>query len=183
MKNGIRALTYILSAWISIKFASDYWVIGPVFGLTVVVWDSDHVSHFLSRKHILFVAISALIYALVLHIIMSEYWRFDIEILNDFFGTFSAGVITGSLLLPATHSLLLGSTKRTNAQASIALIVFFYLIILIGSLSAQLKLSIPFDIGDVVIAVWQAVYLACFFVKATTKACESSAFKRTRNQI
>jgi len=165
MKNTIKLLVYILNVGIGIKFISDYWVVGPVFGLTVILWDSDHISQILSRKHILFVAASTLIYALIPFMVIKEYWKFDDGSVSEFFfGTLSVAVILGSILLPVAHHFLLGSKRNTSKLAVIALIITFYLIDFIGSVIDHLKLLLPFNTAYVSLTVWQAVYLTYFFL-------------------
>jgi hypothetical protein len=60
-----RLLVYVVSVWVSNKYADGYWVVGPVFGAAVVSFDLKGFKNLNLVKHGLFIALSTLIYALL----------------------------------------------------------------------------------------------------------------------
>ena len=108
-----RWIVYGVSAWVSVKYADGYWVVGPVFGAAVISYDSDSFRKLVVGRHLAFFIASTLIYALVYRISIGP-WEFHSDFLNYFAGPFPSAVVTGSVLLPIAHRVIF---RKTPAAA------------------------------------------------------------------
>ena len=153
---------YIVSVWISVKYADRYTVVGPVFGLAVVAYDSKFFRNVSRDKHVMFVAASTFIYALVYWVSLGK-WESKSQLFNYFIGPFSVGVVLGSILLPLAHQIILRSSIAKTKQVIPSLVVSFYVVMLTAYLSNEFGFGAHFNFASVAIAVWQGLYLYLFF--------------------
>ena len=65
MAKIIPWVIYALGVLISKRFCVGYWVVGPVFAVTLLLANYERISKTLSKKHILFILASTLTYAFV----------------------------------------------------------------------------------------------------------------------
>lgn len=151
-------LAYAASVYISWKFCAGYWVVGPVFAAALIIVNLGTVRKKFSIKPYGLVAFSTLIYALVFWI-GEKGWRLQPEWLDMLAGSMSAGVIIGSILMPALHSSLYGLDVKNAQVTSASLIVSWYICILLSIMREYMGLRLPISEGLLAIALWQGIYL------------------------
>lgn len=161
MTTLFKWLIYAVSAGISIKFADGYWVVGPVFGLSVTAWDSNLFRNFDGRRHGTFLISSTLIYALVYWVAMRK-WESQFEEVNYFFGPFPLGVVLGSVLLPLAHALIFKNAQARIKRTIISLAACFYVVMFFAYLGNRFWPENHFNFVAVAIALWQGIYLFSF---------------------
>ena len=159
MEKIIPLLAWGISVFISHKYAARYWVVGPVFAAALLAAHFDQIRKKISLRHFGLVIASTLIYALVFWI-SDKGWKFRQDWLDMLAGSLTAGVLLGSLLLPAAHALLFGIDLKTVRSVFLWLIASWYLVILI-SLASE---ALGFRTGVVdyflfAIAAWQGIYM------------------------
>lgn len=152
---------YIIGAWISKERCAELWVVGPVFGAVVVLWDIRVFRLRPRPKHLAFMALSTLIYALVFTIADAD-WGLEPEWLEWLAGSLSLGVAAGSVLLAAAHRRVLGGAASPLVTAA-TLIVSFYLVTGLGGLLDRRGLAVGFDYYTLAIYMWQGIYLGFFY--------------------
>ena len=164
MEMVLRVVVYAASVWLSQKYADGYWVVGPAFGLAVAIfaWMSSKDRD--AKKCVVFVAASTLIYALVYWLSRLD-WRNNSDLFEYFLGPLPAGVITGSMLLPAAHARIFKTPHLLAAKTALGLIISFYIITLLGYLDDKVGFGMNIPWLSVMIAVWQGIYLYLFFIK------------------
>ena len=160
----IRFLIYACSVFVSSKYANDYWVVGPVFGLAVVCWDSNNFRSFTAAKHLAFLAASTLIYALVFHI-SSQNWGHGSDFSDSLFGPLPVAVITGSILLPVAHTIFLKASTKKVARTIPLLVLSYYLVSFVSLANDTWKLGWVINFLFVSIGAWQGAYLYSFFFR------------------
>ncbi len=164
MEIASRFIIYACSVFISSKYASGYWVVGSVFGMAVVCWDSSNLKSFSAVKHLAFLAASTLIYALVFHI-SRQNWNRGPDFIESLVGSLPIAVVTGSVLLPAAHQLFLRSNSKAFARTVPLLIASHYLVTFISLANDTWQLGWDINFLLVSIAAWQGIYLYSFFLK------------------
>jgi len=157
-----RFLIYACSVFISSKYANGYWVVGPVFGLAVVCWDSGNFRNFAAARHAVFLAASSLIYALVFWI-SSQNWNRGSDLLDSLFGSLPIAVITGSVLLPAAHRVFLKTGRKAFARTAPLLILSYYIIASISLAKDALRWEWDVNFLLLLIGAWQGIYLYSLF--------------------
>jgi len=162
MELFFRLVVFAASAWISVKYAVGYWVVGPVFGLAVVSWDSNTFKKFVAVKHLSFLAASTLSYALVYHVSTLN-WGHGSDFLDSMIGSLPIAVVVGSILLPLAHKLLFSSDFKRAARLIILLILSFYIITLISFGNDHFEWGFKINFLAISITVWQGLYLYSFF--------------------
>ncbi len=162
MELFFRLVVFAASAWISVKYAVGYWVVGPVFGLAVVCWDSNTFKKFVAAKHLSFLAASTLIYALVYHISTLN-WDHGSDFLDSIIGSLPIAVVLGSVLLPLAHKFLFSSSFKRVARLIILLILSFYIITLFSFANDHFEWSLKINFLAIAITVWQGLYLYFLF--------------------
>ncbi len=158
----VRFLIYASSVFISCKYANGHWVVGPIFGLAVVCWDSKNFRNFVVAKHIAFLAASSLIYALVFRI-SSQNWGRGSDLADSLYGSLPIAVITGSVLLPTAHKVLLKVGSKALARTIPLLILSYYLIAFVSLANDAWKLGWPINFLFLSVGAWQGIYLYSFF--------------------
>ncbi len=158
----VRFVIYASSVLISAKYADSYWVVGPLFGLVVVVFHSANLKPLFKPKDISFLIASTLIYAIVFHI-SSQNWNYGSDLADSLYGSFPIAIITGSVLLPLAHKMIYGASVKTFKSAVIALIVSYYIVVLISILRDLLTPGMHLNFLLLFIGAWQAAYLCVFF--------------------
>ena len=159
-----RFLVYTASVFISWKFADGYWVVGPVFGLAVVVWDSKSLKDLQTRPHVAFIIASTLIYALVFKI-SSQRLDLGSEFLESLFGSFAISIIIGSLLLPLAHKIFFKTNEKMFMNTVFLLILSYYFVVLMSLIHDMSGHNLPINMLFLLVALWQGVYLYSFFSK------------------
>ncbi len=154
----VRFLIYVSSVFISSKYANDHWVVGPVFGLAVITWDSNTFRNFAAARHVAYLAASTLIYALVFHI-SSQNWNHGSDLLDSLIGSLPIAIITGSILLPVAHKLFLSASSKAVGRTIPLLIMSYYLVAFISLANDACHLEWHINFLSVSIGAWQAVYL------------------------
>lgn len=159
-----QILLYVASVLISVKYAGGYWVVGPVFGLAVIGWDSDTFCKINAARHLPFLAASTLIYALVYHV-SSQRWGNGSDLAESLYGPLPIAVIIGSVLLPVAHEFFLKATDRNFARVIPLLIFSHYLVSMLSFANEHMNFGINFNYLLATIALWQGIYLYCLFPK------------------
>lgn len=167
----VKAVALLICAGVSADHMSDYWVIGPTFGLVVLVWRSTDVDALLKPDAAAFLAASALIYALVVRL---EKGDFKLE----------GAVAVGTILLPLAHAWLLKAPWKRAAVAIPGIyVVWFVLNRALGRLddTTAIGQKIAEALRDARVinlaSIWQAAYLGFMFLLGleTEKASRRSA--------
>ena len=68
----VKAFAFLVCAYVSAEHMTDYWVIGPTFGLVVLIWRATDVDHLFKSGAAAFLIASTLIYALVVRLEKGE---------------------------------------------------------------------------------------------------------------
>ena len=158
MKKIIPWVVYGLCVFISRQFCTGYWVVGPVFGVALLLFNSDRVFKKLSSQHLVFLITSTLIYALV-YWIAANGWKFRSDWLDALAGSASAGVVLGSLLMPLIHGRFFGMDPKTVLPVSIFLIAGWYAVTLVSLAVQVIGPNFRFDFLFIAIALWQGIYM------------------------
>lgn len=159
MKKAVLILIYGLTVWLSRGFCASYWVVGPVFAAAVLAFNFQSIhSHRISVRHLLLIASSTLIYALV-YWIASKGWKLRPEWLDMLAGGMTSAVVIGSILMPSVHAMLFDLDVAAVRRTVLYLIVSWYAAILLSWIDDRLGLRIPVDYLLIAIALWQAIYL------------------------
>ena len=164
MEISVRLIIYVCSVLISFKYAGGYWVVGPVFGLAVVCWDSNTFRSFAAKKHLAFLAASSLIYALVYHI-SRQNWNHGSDFMDSVAGSLPVAVITGSILLPLAHKVFLSAGWKAVRQTIPLLVASYYLVTAVSWAKDVSGVTWDINFLMVAIAAWQGAYLYSFFLK------------------
>ncbi len=157
-----RFLIYASSVFISCKYANSYWVIGPVFGLAVICWDSRNFRNFAAVKHVAFLISSTMIYALVFFV-SSQNWNHGSDFTDSFFGSLPIAVITGSILLPLAHKFLLKTGTKILFRTMPLLILSYYCVAAFSLANDAWKWGFQINFLFLTIGLWQGFYLYSFF--------------------
>ncbi len=165
LKKLIPWIAWAVSVWISDQYAGGYWVVGSVFGIAVLIANLKRILPNFSPKYFVFLMVSTLVYALV-YGLSSKGWRFQSDWVDMLAGATTAGVIVGSLLLPAVHAYLFGTDVKTVRRVSIKLIVSWYLMILISWIDDSLNVPLSIDYLLIAIALWQGIYIKNMKIKS-----------------
>ena len=157
----IRPLIYIACVWVSNKHAGGFWVVGPVFGLTVAAFEAKTFKGF-TRNHTFFIVLSTLLYALVYRISLFKMGD-DSVLYNYFIGTFPIAIVTGSILLPIVHARVFNQSWARMFRAMYSLIASFYIVELVMLANESFRWGADLPWMALLIAVWQGTYLYVFF--------------------
>lgn len=157
----LRLLLFIACVFVSHKYAGGYWVVGPAFGFTVAAFDAKGLKSSLG-KHVIFIALSTLVYVLVYSISGLKIGD-DSVLYNYFIGSFPIAIVTGSVLLPTVHMRVFNRSRAGLTHAILSLVGSFYAVELLMLGAEKLQLAPNFPWLAVLIAVWQGVYLYAFF--------------------
>lgn len=156
-----QIMIYAACVVISREYCASYWVVGGVFALAwlIIRWTALDKQYL---KALLFIAVSTLVYALV-YGLESHGWRFEHDLIDIFFGSLSAGVVMGSILLPYLHAFIFsGKFKQNRAGLSFLLILSWYFSVLLSVLDQASGLPGSVDYLLIAIALWQGIYLRYF---------------------
>ena len=162
IENLIRFAIYVCSAFVSCKYFNGHWIVGPVFGLAVVGWDSKNFRDLSAAKHLAFLAASSLIYALVFQI-STQNWNHGSDLYDSLFGSLPIAVITGSILLPAAHKALLKAETKKSVRTIPLLILSYYVIAFFSLGNDTWKWGLQINFLLLSISAWQGIYLYSFF--------------------
>ncbi len=160
-----RIAIYVLGAWVSQERLAEHWVVGPVFGCVVVLWDSPGFAALPRRAHLAFIAASTLIYALVFQIADAA-WGLEPEALEWVIGSVPAGVAVGSFLLPWAHRRLIGGEGLSVVRTALVLLGSFYAVTWIGGILDRLGLGGGFNYFSLTVYLWQGLYLRLLLKRA-----------------
>ena len=160
----VRLLAYGVSVWLSNKYAGGYWVVGPVFGVAVVLHDMKDIHDLRPVKHGLFIVFSTLIYALVYRISLLK-WGTDTPLYNYVIGPMPAAIVTGSILMAFMHTVVMNKSKEQMLRAVIVLIVGYYFVTALMFANEKFSLNLNVQWMMVLIGAWQGLYLYTFFWK------------------
>ena len=157
IEKAVLVAAYLVSVFISDKYCSGYWVVGPVFAAAFLLSRYKKVLAHFSWRHIAFAAASTLVYALVWWI-ADNGWKFQNDTLDMIFGSLSAAVIVGSILMPSIHVLLFGGDLKKTRQTAVLLVLSWYAVVLVSHLGDINDFGRNIDYGLVSIALWQGIY-------------------------
>lgn len=153
-----KVFVFLICAWVSATHMTDYWVIGPMFGLVVLIWRSTDVDSLFKPDAAAFLIASTLIYAVMVKLERSD--NFTLE----------TAVAAGTVLLAATHA---GFLKVPWNRAAIAAVGTYVVWLILSRLLGQLdeRTQIGQTINEALRAsrlvnlasIWQATYLAFMF--------------------
>ena len=143
----LRCAIFLAGAYWSYKRCAEYWFVGPVFGVVVLVWYASSLKILFSLRSAAFVAFSTLIYALV-------YKTTSINKISH--GVVYVPVAIGTVLLPLAHVIFLKAAYKRLLWAIPGVYVVFYVANEIIN-----KFSLPSTIENWVnvVIIWQAAYL------------------------
>lgn len=144
----------ILISW---KYCAGYWVVGPVFAAACLLLQYEKVRKAFSLNHLLFAAVSTLVYALVFWI-SDKGWRFKTEWIDMLIGSLSAGVVLGSILMPVFHTMLFSGDLKTVRKISFLLAGSWYLTLWVSFVDDAINLPGRIDYSLIAIALWQGIY-------------------------
>ncbi|MBI4388068.1 MAG: hypothetical protein HY582_03390 [Candidatus Omnitrophica bacterium] len=159
MNTLLKLITFGLCACISTKYCGQDWVVGPVFGVTAIIWQTGLKN--LNRKHLLFLGLSTLIYAAVSKV--SSLWEFKSDFANTFVGSFSLAVIFGSVALPFALQAVFPETKKQFKKVVISLVACYFVITGVAYFFTNVLEVKGINFVDIMIVVWQALFLYLFF--------------------
>jgi len=149
---------YAVSVFISSYYTAEYWVVGPVFAAAALAVNYPAVSKKFSSKHLLFIAASTLIYALVF-LIANRGWKIEADWLDMLAGSATAGVVLGSILMPSVHAMLFGAEIKTVRSVCLWLIASWYAVNLLAWLGDQFDFAHGINYNLLSVALWQGIYL------------------------
>lgn len=153
-----RLAGYLIGAFLSARLCAAYWYVGPIFGAVILVWCFGLTVRPNLFRLSSFFACSTLLYALVFLIanLRQPPWMFEP------FDMVAVGVLVGSILLPASHVLLLGGRWRSPAVTGILLIASYFAVYYLFFVLQ--KIGLPGGYSTyLVVYVWQGIYLVRFF--------------------
>ncbi len=159
----IRFVIYACSVFISCHYVNNHWVVGPVFGLAVISWDSETFRAFAAKKHLAFVAASSLVWALV-YTIASQNWNRGNDLADSLYGSLPIAVVVGSVLLSLAHRTLLGAAAKTTVRTTGLLVLSYYVIALFSLANDSLKWGLHMNFLLMSLGAWQGAYLYSFFL-------------------
>lgn len=158
MNKLIPYFVYILSVVISRQFCTGYWIVGPVFAISLLLVNYQNLKKYSHKKYLAFVIASTFVYALV-YLIASKGWSFNEDWQDALFGALSAGVILGSILMPRIHAKLFGIELKKATRVSLLLIISWYIVTLFSLVADKLLETPPvIDYLFISIALWQGIY-------------------------
>lgn len=162
----VKTVAFLICAWVSAAHMTDYWVIGPTFGLVVLVWRSTDVDALFKPDALAFLIASTLIYALVVR--LQDTHINGLGVSSDVPLEIAVGV--GTILLPLAHARFLKAPWKRAAIAIPAIyITWFVLSSALSALNSESrigqKLSEALDQFQLLnlASIWQAAYLAFMF--------------------
>jgi hypothetical protein len=143
----IRVVVFLVGAVVSFEYVPNRWVVGPVFGLVVLIWHTASPKDAIRLRHLGFLAASTFIYYLVIALDLDDgAW------LNVAFGTAA---------LPLAHRFLLGASWRRTFIAIPSIYAIWYLFSWVIAKTGLQDSPVDFIINFVF--VWQAAYLVFMF--------------------
>jgi len=164
MKNALWVLrigALLVCAYISSDHMAEYWWLGPMFGMVVLIWQTDTPASMMQLPNGLFLAASTLIYALVVRIVGS---------LNRGDWDIYVGVAAGTILLPVAHAWFLRAPWKRAKIAIPAVYAVWFLVSRgleglerAGPAGAHLWEMIEHSKVVNSASIWQAAYLAFMF--------------------
>lgn len=157
MAKLVSILAYLLSVFVSWKYCAGYWVVGPVFAVAILLAHFKQVAKKFSFRHVALILTSTLIYALV-YWISRKGWTFQEDWLDMLAGSLTAGVIAGSLLMPAVHAYLFDVPLKVVRKVSLFLILSWYVTIFLSLLDEKVGFKPHIEYDFVAIALWQGIY-------------------------
>ncbi len=158
----LRFAVYAAGVFVSNKYAAGYWVVGPVFGLAVLIFVWKRAKAYWPGAAA-YVAASTLIYALVYRVAGLK-WGSSSSVLTEYFtGPFPIAVVMGSVLLPCAHAVILRRPRVLAWRTAAILAASFYAVTILGYLNQEKGVGPHVSSWlPVMIAVWQGVYLLSF---------------------
>ena len=162
---AIRLIAFLIGAYISALHVAEYWTVGPVFGLVVLIWHAKSPRDLYDPMGLTFLFASTFIYAIVYWISLRHVPTLPrAPHLLD--ATFLA-VLAGSFLLPQAHMRWLGLERRLAIPTAVTLIVVYYLS---GLLLNAVELPGWLSRWVNAVSIWQGTYLCCTFRGGRGKA-------------
>lgn len=158
MNRLITLAIYAASVFVSDRFSRGFWIVGPVFALAYLLIYRKDLKNLLNIQSASFIAASTLTYALV-YTLASKGWNFKNDLLDLLFGSMTAGVIVGSLLMPFIHSLLFSTDMKNVRKTALWLIASWYGVCLISLIDDFLQIPWNLDYLLISIALWQGIYI------------------------
>jgi hypothetical protein len=110
-------------------------------------------------RHWQFLLACTLTYAFVFFLAEYSGWRLSPDLLDMLFGSLTAGVVAGSLLLPFFHSLIFGTDRKAARAVALWLVLSWYGVSVLAWADDALNVTVNVDYLFVAIALWQGIYL------------------------
>lgn len=154
---GGKIAVFLIGAYLGGKHVTDYWVVGPIFGLVVVIWQATSLRALVTLRSGAFVVASTLIYALVLWLYGALLHPFSTQ--RDY--SFVA-MIAGTALLPLAHAWCFKVSWRRVLVAIPAIYALTYLVGFLGDAVGLDKTPLA-DFLYNGVTVWQGAYLLLMF--------------------
>jgi hypothetical protein len=150
----LRLAAWALGAVVCDRTVENHWVVGPVFGGVVVLWDWTCCQKPRWVRWGVFLVVSTLIYAMVRELA-------DIRLPDSpIFEVLFPAVLVGSFLLPLAHRIILNQPRVPIVTTGILIYIASYA----GSLvSDGLGLGAPWTMLINSVAAWQGAYLFLLF--------------------
>ena len=161
---AVRLVIYLVGGYLSMACATEIgggsqykligFLVGPIFGVVVLLWQSDYVLALFESANLKFLLLSTLIWSMVdwlLHVASADRY-FDLDIL------------VGSILLPCAHAWVFRSSWR---RALLAIVLSFA-----GFESSRLlPESRSHGVAQIINAasLWQGGYLLAMFGPAVVR--------------
>jgi hypothetical protein len=150
MKRMYTIIAFVISVVISQNYVAEHWIVGPVFGVCVLIWIACRNL----RKGFFFVLVSTLIYAVVCEIVLSwgKFAWTDI-IPGD---SSTVGVLVGSVLMSCAYVFIID--RKRSILLGTALLTGAYFITY-AVITAWLE---DINMAWLIVGQWQGVYLLYF---------------------
>lgn len=158
MKAIISVIIWLVASYFSRQYAAGYWVVGPVFGAALLVYNRARVFKSFTLRHLFLFLASVFVYALV-YLIAAKGWKFKNDWLDMLAGGTTGGVIVGSILMPALHAMLFPVDAKMTRSVSLKLIASWYITLLISKVLETAGFEFRIDFLWISIAAWQGIYL------------------------
>lgn len=140
------------SVAVSFQWIQEFWVVGPVFGLVVLLWDWERSRTVRPTAYAGFLIASTLIYALVVWMVRENFFQ---EALPEYI---VPGVLAGTVLLPLAHKVFLGNSM---VRTIISMILVYGVSMGCGMIFDTISVAMPFKMILNATGAWQISYLLC----------------------
>ena len=147
---SIKLAVFVAGALMSVRWMESPWVVGPVFGVVVAVWQMRTFRDVLTPRAFAFLLASTLLYALMLR------W-FDPALFSDRPDNLWLVVLAGTALLPLAHAVCFGTSWRRTLLAIPGIYASW---LLVGWLIQHSPLAeSPLGRCEAAVVWWQLLYL------------------------